>query len=132
MTSDSSPAGASNPASDSDPRLPAGPSKPAGDGHLRSPAGSSKPANDGHLRSLVKAATWRVTGTIDTFVLSFFFTKSVKLASSIAFTEVVTKIALFYMHERMWNRISWGRAGAVPRAPEPAASYPLAPETGRS
>lgn len=116
MTSDSSSAGASRPASD---------------GHPGAPAGPSKPANDGHLRSLVKAATWRVTGTIDTFVLSFFFTKSVKLASSIAFTEVVTKIALFYMHERLWNRISWGRAGAAPRAPDPVP-YPLAPETGRS
>lgn len=96
-----------------------------------SSAGSSKAASDGHLRSLVKAATWRATGTIDTFILSFLFTKSVKLASSIAFTEVVTKIGLFYLHERVWNRISWGRAAPAPRPAEPAA-YPLAPDAGRS
>jgi uncharacterized membrane protein len=79
-----------------------------------SSAGSSKAAGEGHLRSLVKAATWRATGTIDTFILSFLFTKSVKLASSIAFTEVVTKIGLFYLHERVWNRISWGPCRAGP------------------
>ncbi|HEX2553353.1 MAG TPA: DUF2061 domain-containing protein [Microvirga sp.] len=136
MTSDSSSAGASKPVSDGHLRSPTGTAVPASDGHLRAPTGPSKPAgpaksaSDGHLRSLVKAATWRVTGTIDTFLLSFLFTKSVKLASSIAFTEVVTKIALFYLHERAWNRISWGRAGTV--RPEPAAPYPLASETGRS
>ncbi len=65
---------------------------------------------EGHLRSLVKAASWRVTGTIDTFVLGFLFTGSVKLAGSIASTEVVTKLGLFYLHERAWNRLSWGRA----------------------
>jgi len=131
MTSDSFSTGVSRPASDGHPRSAAGTQKPASDGHLWSPAGPSAPANDGHLRSLVKAATWRATGTIDTFVLSFFFTRSVKLASSIAFTEVVTKIALFYMHERVWNRISWGRAGAASRAPDPVP-YPLASEAGRS
>ena len=130
MTSDSSSAGASKPVSDGHLRSPTGTATPIGDGHMRPPAGPAKPASDGQMRSLVKAATWRVTGTIDTFLLSFLFTKSVKLASSIAFTEVVTKIALFYLHERAWNRISWGRAGTV--RPEPAAPYPLAPETGRS
>ena len=94
--------------------------------------GSPKAAGEGHMRSFVKAATWRATGTIDTFILSFLFTKSVKLASSIAFTEVVTKIALFYLHERVWNRISWGRAKPVPGGPEPAgAVFPLAPDAGR-
>ena len=50
------------------------------------------------------------TGTIDTFILSYFFTGSLKLAGSIAFTEVATKLVLFYLHERAWDRISWGRS----------------------
>ncbi len=97
-----------------------------------SSAGSSKPASDGHLRSLVKAATWRATGTIDTFILSFLFTKSIKLASSIAFTEVVTKIALFYVHERVWNRISWGRSVTAVLKPADREPYALAPEPAKS
>ena len=72
---------------------------------------------DGHLRSIVKAASWRVAGTVDTFVLGFLFTGSLKLAGSIASTEVITKLGLFYLHERAWNRLSWGRAkpAAAPR-----------------
>ena len=68
---------------------------------------------DGHLRSIVKAASWRAAGTLDTFVLGFLFTGSVKLAGSIASTEVITKLGLFYLHERAWNRLSWGRAKPI-------------------
>ncbi len=38
------------------------------------------PVREGHLRSVVKAASWRITGTVDTFILSYVFTGSVKLA----------------------------------------------------
>ncbi len=74
------------------------------------------PVRESHLRSILKAASWRTTGTIDTFILSFFFTGSLKLAGSIAFTEVATKLVLFYLHERAWDRISWGRSAKQARA----------------
>jgi uncharacterized membrane protein len=64
---------------------------------------------DKHYRSLVKAVSWRVTGTIDTMVISFFVTGKVKLAVSIGIIEVFTKILLFYVHERLWNASSFGR-----------------------
>jgi uncharacterized membrane protein len=62
-----------------------------------------------HYRSAVKALSWRITGTLDTIVVSYFVTGQVKLALSIGFVELFTKIALYYLHERMWNRISFGR-----------------------
>lgn len=62
-----------------------------------------------NYRSVVKALTWRTTGSIDTFVLSFLITGRLDLAGGIAATELVTKIVLFWGHERVWNRISWGR-----------------------
>ena len=65
--------------------------------------------NDTAVRSLAKAVSWRVTGTIDTFVISWIITGHVLLATGIAFTEIMTKIALFWLHERVWNKISWGR-----------------------
>lgn len=65
--------------------------------------------NDTSVRSLAKAVTWRVTGTIDTFLISWLITGQVLLASGIAFTEIMTKIALFWAHERVWNQITWGR-----------------------
>ncbi len=58
------------------------------------------PMRESHLRSMVKAASWRATGTIDTFILGYVFTGSVKVAGSIATTEVITKLGLFYLHER--------------------------------
>ena len=65
--------------------------------------------NDTPVRSLAKAVTWRVTGTVDTFIISWLITGQLLLASGIAFTEIMTKICLFWAHERVWNRIRWGR-----------------------
>ena len=65
--------------------------------------------SDSPVRSLAKAVSWRVTGTIDTFIISWLITGQVLLASGIAFTEIMTKIALFWFHERVWNKISWGK-----------------------
>lgn len=76
---------------------------------------------ESHSRSLVKAASWRALGSIDTFVLSWLFTGSVKAAGAIASTEVVTKIMLYYFHERLWSSIRWG-ARDTPAAPDDPAS----------
>ena len=64
--------------------------------------------NDSPLRSLTKAISWRITGTIDTFIISWVITGQPLLASGIALTEIITKIALFWLHERAWNSIRWG------------------------
>ena len=66
--------------------------------------------NDTHIRSLAKAVSWRITGTIDTFIISWAITGELTLAGGIALTEVVTKIVLFWAHERFWNNLSWGKS----------------------
>lgn len=63
---------------------------------------------EAHSRSLAKAVSWRLTGTIDTFVISFIITGRVTLAGSIAGTELLTKIMLYYFHERIWSAVKWG------------------------
>lgn len=65
-------------------------------------------------RSIVKAASWRVTGTIDTFVISYLITGKVKYALSISGVELFTKLTLYYFHERLWNRIKFGRKELAP------------------
>jgi uncharacterized membrane protein len=60
-------------------------------------------------RSIVKAISWRVTGTIDTFIVSYFITHKVTLALSISGVEVFTKMFLYYFHERTWNKLDFGR-----------------------
>ena len=60
-------------------------------------------------RSIVKTISWRVTGTIDTFIVSYFITGKVGLAASISIVEVFTKLILYYFHERLWNRMRFGK-----------------------
>jgi uncharacterized membrane protein len=61
-------------------------------------------------RSVAKALSWRITGTIDTILVSLVVTGKVKVALSIGFVELFTKICLYYIHERAWNKINFGRA----------------------
>ena len=65
--------------------------------------------SDTAVRSLAKAVSWRITGTIDTFLISWLITGQALIASGIALTEILTKVFLFWMHERVWNRIKWGQ-----------------------
>ncbi len=60
-------------------------------------------------RSLIKAFTWRITASLDTFLLSYVITSRFDWATSIAFFEIITKAILYYFHERGWNKIKWGR-----------------------
>jgi uncharacterized membrane protein len=66
---------------------------------------------DSHPRSIAKAVSWRITGSADTFLLSLFFTQSVSVAGSIAVAEMVTKMLLYYLHERAWSSIRWNQRG---------------------
>jgi uncharacterized membrane protein len=64
---------------------------------------------EAHYRSLVKAISWRITGSIDTFLLSWLITGDVRAAGLISAAEVFTKIILYYLHERVWQYIPLGR-----------------------
>jgi len=62
-------------------------------------------------RSFAKAVTWRATGSVDTFLLSYVITGNPVFAGSIAVTEIATKIVLYYLHERVWSLVGWGKKG---------------------
>ncbi|WP_442265398.1 DUF2061 domain-containing protein [Tenacibaculum sp. ZS6-P6] len=61
------------------------------------------------LRSVVKSFSWRAVGTIDTIVISWLITGEIDTALSIGGIELVTKMLLYFFHERVWNSIKWGR-----------------------
>lgn len=69
---------------------------------------------DSNVRSFLKGISWRVIGTIDTFLIAYFYFGDIKLAAPIAATEVLTKLLLYYLHERVWNLINWGRMDNKP------------------
>jgi uncharacterized membrane protein len=62
------------------------------------------------LRHILKTITWRIVGTIDTIVLSWIITGDFKLGLKIGGVEVITKMVLYYLHERVWYKyIKLGR-----------------------
>lgn len=61
------------------------------------------------FRSLAKSISWRIIGTIDTVIISYLITGEVSLALSIGSIELVTKMVLYFFHERLWNLIKWGK-----------------------
>ena len=73
-----------------------------------------------HSRSFVKGLSWRALGSIDTFLLSWLFTSNAKAAGAIAGTEVITKVLLYYFHERVWASIGWGANTTPPPPDDPA------------
>ena len=58
---------------------------------------------ESRTRSALKGVTWRIVGTLDTILLSYLFTGNIKIAAAIGGTEVITKILLYYLHERAWQ-----------------------------
>ncbi len=60
-------------------------------------------------RSLAKTVSWRVIGTLDTILISWLITGTLALAISIGVIEFITKMILYFFHERAWNTIKWGK-----------------------
>ncbi len=77
---------------------------------------------DKHYRSLIKAISWRVTGSVDTLVISYLITGKLKWALTISGVELFTKIGLYYAHERVWENLSLGR---VKEAKKENASFEI-------
>ena len=61
------------------------------------------------IRSIVKSFSWRIVGTIDTVIISWVITGKLTTAFSIGAIELGTKMILYFFHERIWNKIKWGK-----------------------
>ena len=72
--------------------------------NYRRDAVSEKP-----IRSIAKSISWRIVGTLDTVIISWLVTGNLSVAFSIGFIEMITKMILYFFHERAWNKIKWGK-----------------------
>ena len=61
------------------------------------------------IRSIAKAFSWRVIGTVDTLIISYILTGEFSVSASIASIDFVTKMILYFFHERFWNLVKWGK-----------------------
>ena len=62
-----------------------------------------------HYRSIIKALSWRAGGTVVTCLVACIVTGSFDLAAKIGILDTVIKIGAFYIHERFWNRLDFGK-----------------------
>ena len=75
--------------------------------HRGQPA-SANP-EDQPKRSIAKSLTWRALATLTTFVIVYAYTDELALSLGVGAVEVVTKMCLYYLHERFWVRVRWGK-----------------------
>ncbi|APG60283.1 DUF2061 domain-containing protein [Christiangramia salexigens] len=66
-------------------------------------------ASDKPLRSIAKTISWRFVGTIDTICISWYLTGKPQTAFAIGAVELVTKMVLYFWHERLWNVINFAK-----------------------
>lgn len=59
-------------------------------------------------RHLAKAVSWRVFGSAFSFLAAVAVSRSIKVGIGVSAADFVSKIFLFYVHERVWYRIKWG------------------------
>lgn len=69
----------------------------------------SQKTSEARTRTVVKAVTWRILATLTTITIVFLFTKKIFLSLGVGFAEVIAKITFYYLHERAWQKISWGK-----------------------
>lgn len=64
---------------------------------------------ESHRRSIVKALTWRIFATFVTMLVVYLFTRELALSAGIGLADTTIKIFFYYSHERLWERIQFGR-----------------------
>ena len=62
-----------------------------------------------HLRSIAKAVSWRIGGTVVTFIIALLVSRKVDIAVKVGLLDTLVKIGAFYLHERIWHRIGFGK-----------------------
>jgi adenylylsulfate kinase len=63
---------------------------------------------ESHLRSVIKAVSWRIFATMTTMIITYCITHKLSFAIYVGLFEFISKIALFYLHERIWGVIPFG------------------------
>ena len=62
-----------------------------------------------HVRSIAKAVSWRIVATLTTMLLVYVFTGNLLVSGGVGLTELLSKLLIYYVHERVWNAIRFGR-----------------------
>ena len=69
---------------------------------------------ESHLRSIIKAFSWRFWATVTTMFLVYIFTGTIKIVLAIGGLEVLLKMLIYFLHERAWDKIRFGKKEITP------------------
>jgi uncharacterized membrane protein len=64
---------------------------------------------DGQPRTISKSITWRLLITVNNFMIPYIMTGSWKAAVAFLTIATIMNIVIYYTHERVWNRVTWGK-----------------------
>ena len=64
---------------------------------------------ESNTRSIAKAVSYRMLGSMVTALIVFVFSGNIKTSVGVGALDMVMKIVLYYLHERVWNHIPYGR-----------------------
>lgn len=73
--------------------------------------------NESRTRSIVKALTWQLLGLVSMTLIALVFTGDIRASGGLALASAATGFLCFFLHERIWARIPWGR-GVLPQQGE--------------
>lgn len=62
-------------------------------------------------RSIAKTISWRITGSLATFLISYMILGNISVSGTIAIIQLTFNTLLYFVHERIWNKIHWGKIG---------------------
>jgi len=69
---------------------------------------------ESHIRSIAKAVTWRLLGSVATFAIAWLVTRRLPQAAAVGLGDLVMKVGAYYVHERIWAHIGFGRVSRHP------------------
>jgi len=67
-------------------------------------------SGEAHTRTILKAISWRALATLTTMTIVFLFTRRIILSLGVGLAEIIAKITFYYLHERAWDKVSWGKS----------------------
>lgn len=65
--------------------------------------------SESNRRSLVKTISWRITGSGATFFVAYMISGNLGMSGTIAIIQLITNTILYFIHERIWNKVRWDR-----------------------
>lgn len=65
--------------------------------------------SDTNKRSLIKTISWRITGSGTTFLIAYLIIGNFAIAGIVGLIQFLSNTVLYFVHERVWNKIEWGK-----------------------